>query len=138
LHLVANGDVTVNKDAKLTAVDTTVSTGSSNQGAEGFNMGGVASSVTGTVYIRPDANDNDYGQVYISDGTGSYTSGKGNKQITANAVDIYYNAAVKGTATTDDNVLYNKKDYANDGGKKWSNLLDNATTVTKTDRYPKY
>jgi hypothetical protein len=70
IALVANGDVTVNKNAKLTAVDTTISTGSSNQGAEGFNMGGVASSVTGTVYIRPDANDNDYGQVYLN---GSYT-----------------------------------------------------------------
>jgi hypothetical protein len=122
IALVANGDVTVNKNAKLTAVDTTVSTGSSNQGAEGFNMGGVASSVTGTVYIRPDANDNDYGQVYLN----------GSKLFTANEVDVYYNAKVKGTATTDDGVLYNKKDYANDGGMKWANLNDNVTTINKT------
>jgi len=123
IALVANGDVTVNADAKLTAVDTTTTTGSSTQGAEGFNMGGVSSSVTGTVYIRPDANDNDYGQVYLN----------GSKLFKANSVDVYYNANVKGTATTDDGVSYNKKDFANDAGKQWLDMNDNTTTITKTN-----
>ena len=104
VQLVANGDVQLEK-AKIYAGDQIKFSGTKIEGIEAWEMDGNDYYANGDIIIRSDMNADDLGTVTIT--------GTENALIAQNSTSIYYNAAIVGKGTTDDNQVYNIKDYKN-------------------------
>ena len=104
VQLVANGDVQLEK-AKIYAGDQIKFSGTKIEGIEAWEMDGNDYYANGDIIIRSDMNADDLGTVTIT--------GTENALIAQNSTSIYYNAAIVGKDTTDDNQVYNIKDYKN-------------------------
>lgn len=88
IHLVADGNVEIQKGSILTAKDYTYVGSNASVGEEGFNVGVGASGMGGKIYIRSDRDADDYGQVIITHGDNE----KAPVMQSVNGVSIYTNA----------------------------------------------
>ena len=104
VQLVANGDVQLEK-AKIYAGDQIKFSGTKIEGIEAWEMDGNDYYANGDIIIRSDMNADDLGTVTIT--------GTENALIAQNSTSIYYNAAIVDKGTTNDNQVYNIKDYKN-------------------------